>query len=744
MEGYNPHKETISYFLTQVSKELDKQLGNYDNIFILGDFNASENHMNDSCEMYDLDNLISGPTCFKNGNNPSSIDVMLTNRKNSFQNSMTIETGLSDHHKMTVTVLKTYFKKKKPIKTNYRSYKYFNDSEFRNDLQKNLEITNKESIQYDEFNHIFMTDLDWHVPKKTKTVRGNNAPFMNKVLSKAFMHRSKLKNQYNKTPNEKNKSLYRKQRTFCLNLLRNEKKKYYNNLDLKKFEDNKQLWRRVKPIFSNKQNSLQNNIIIVEKDTIMSEDSEVAEKLNNFFIESVESLEIECFAPGLDDNIRTTNIDEIISKYARHPSILKIKENVQIEEKILFNNTSRNDFKRNICKLVPRKAGIENVIPTKILIGSGDIVCGYLFNIYNTSKEENKYPQSLKQADVTPIHKKEDRTLLKHYRPVSLIPIVSKLFERDMSNQILIYIDKFLSPYLFGYRVGHSTEQCLIIMIEVWKKAFDGKDKAGGILTDLSKVFDCLNHNLLIAKLEAYGFDHRALRFVYDYLKNRKQRTKVNSSYSSWRELKFGIPQGSILGPLLFNIFINDIFYFIKEAKMANYADDNAIYAVKRNLDNLLKTLEQETTLILNWFKVNEMKSNDDKCHLIICNQEYGSITLGSENIEESSSVELLGVNIDTNVNFNEHVTNLCKKANQKLHALARISKYLNEEKLNILMKTFIRSQFNYSPLVWMFHSRTLNNKINRLHERALRVVYKNENSSFQELVDKDNSITIH
>ena len=193
--GYNPHQESIPYFLTKVSKELDEQLGNYDNIFILGDFNASvsENHMKDFCVMYDLENLISGPTCFKNANNPSSIDVMLTNRKTSFQNSMTIETGLPDHHKMTVTVLKTYFKKKKPIKINYRSYKYFNESEFRNDLQKNLEITNKESIQYDEFKHIFMKVLDWHAPKKTKTVRGNNAPFMNKVLSNAFMHRSKFK-----------------------------------------------------------------------------------------------------------------------------------------------------------------------------------------------------------------------------------------------------------------------------------------------------------------------------------------------------------------------------------------------------------------------------------------------------------------------------------------------------------------------------------------------------------------------
>ena len=343
-----------------------------------------------------------------------------------------------------------------------------------------------------------------------------------------------------------------------------------------------------------------------------------------------------------------------------------------------------------------------------------------------------------------PIHKKEETTLLKIYRPVSLIPVVSKLFERDMYNQILSYIDKFLSPYLFGYRKGYSTEQCLIVMLELWKKALDSKGTAGAILTDLSKAFDCLNHNLLLAKMEAYGFDKTALKFIQDYLKDRKQRTKVNSSFSLWLELILGVPQGSILGPLLFNIFINDMFYFIKDTKIANYADDNTLHTVKDNIEDLLKTLENETSIILHWFRINEMKPNDDKCHLLVCNHDQLFVTLGNEKIVSTNSVELLGVTIDNKLNFTDHVSELCKNGNQKLHALARISKYLEKDKLRIIMKTFIQSQFNYCPLVWMFHNRTLNHKINKLHERALRIVYKSENLTFQELLEKDDSVTIH
>ena len=150
---------------------------------------------------------------------------------------------------------------------------------------------------------------------------------------------------------------------------------------------------------------------------------------------------------------------------------------------------------------------------------------------------------------------------------------------------------------------------------------------------------------------------------------------------------------------MLFNIFLNDIFIFVENTKITNYADDNTPYAIESSIEKLIESLEHDTTLLLYWFQANEMKPNNDKCHLIIINHENNVSTIGDEVITGSKSVKLLGVTIDNKLNFNKHVTKICNKANQKLHALARIGKYLDPNKLKIIMKTFIESQFNYGPL---------------------------------------------
>ena len=189
------------------------------------------------------------------------------------------------------------------------------------------------------------------------------------------------------------------------------------------------------------------------------------------------------------------------------------------------------------------------------------------------------------------------------------------------------------------------------------------------------------------------------------------------------------------------------------KVKPANYADDTSTYISDEAIFPLLHALKSETEVVLEWFRVNEMKSNGDKCHLIVAENEHrpsyisnSCIYLDGERelLQSEKEVKLLGVWIDNKLTFEEHIKVLLRKGNQKLHALMRVSKYMSTEKLRLLMKTFIESHFNYCPLLWMFHSRKLNNRINSLHERALRVVYKDDNLTFEQLLERDKSFTIH
>ena len=257
------------------------------------------------------------------------------------------------------------------------------------------------------------------------------------------------------------------------------------------------------------------------------------------------------------------------------------------------------------------------------------------------------------------------------------------------------------------------------------------------LLTDLSKAFDCIRHDLLIAKLHAYGWEQNSLRYMYDYLSYMKQRV---NNFSEWKIIKYGVPQGSILGPLLFNIYIADLFFFDEKCQLINYADDNTPFVCENSIEEVIGTLQKNTESIFLWIKNNFLKANPDKSHVVLSDNTERIISILSENITNTQSQKLLGITIDSELKFDIHVKSLCNKASLKLHALSRVSTI----QLKVILKAFILSQFNYCPLVWMFHSRELNNRINRIHARALRLAYKDYSSSFQELLIKDKSVTIH
>ena len=207
-----------------------------------------------------------------------------------------------------------------------------------------------------------------------------------------------------------------------------------------------------------------------------------------------------------------------------------------------------------------------------------------------------------------------------------------------------------------------------------------------------------------------------------------------------------GVPEGSVLGPLLFNIYLNDLFYLTESTEVCNFADDTTFFAYGENLNSLIKRLEHDSLLAIKWFQNNDMKLNQDKCHLLVSGYKHENAwaRIGDGKIWESNRQKLLDLQIDRNLHFNEYVSLLFKKAGKKLSFLARFSNFLSIKQRRNLMKSFIESQFGYCPLKWMFHGRGLNNKTNHLHERSLHIVYKDNNRSFKGLLKKDNSFTVH
>ena len=741
---YHPPSQDDNYFFDCLTKALDLYIGKYDNFLLGGDFNAEDNEpiLSSFLYKYDAKNLQKEKTCFKNVLNPSCIDLFITNKYRSFQNTLAVSTGLSDFHKMSITVLKTKFEKEKPREVYYRDYKRFNEVVFKNDLKTYLHM----GISYEVFEDVFLEILEKHAPMKKKFVRNNEVPYMTKKLKKAIMKRSELETKYHKTKHSMDLKVYKKQKNYVSNLYKKERKMFYKNLDMKDFLDNKKFWQNVKPLFSDKSNKV-HKITIVEGENIISDDKNVAESLNVFFKDAVSSLDIPSNSDLLVHNILDIldPIESIIVEFSTHPSVLKIKEMVKAN-KFNFRLVDLKCVENEVKHLNPKKATTFKNIPAKLIKQTNDISSPILLNLINFSIINNTFPDKLKLADISPVFKKEDKTNVKNYRPVSVLPAISKIFERVLQKQVLCHMEEFLSPNLCGYRKGFSTQHALISLIEKWRDALDKKGFAGALLMDLSKAFDTLNHKLLIAKLEAYGFENSALKLMSSYLKNRFQRTKVNTCFSSWTELLLGIPQGSVLGPLLFNIYFNDLFWFLEQTEACNYADDTSLYVCDKKILNVITRLEHDAAISINWFNWNFMKLNESKCHLIIAGPHHEClwIKMGEKKIWEKHREKLLGVTIDNNLNFNYHINQLCDKAGKKLSALIRLCRYYSQDQRRLCMKSFIESQFSYSPMVWMFHDRGMNNKINKLHERALRVVYQNDVSSFEELLEMDGSLTIH
>ena len=613
----------------------------------------------------------------------------------------------------------------KPKRCMYRSFKNFDLNSYLEDLQKIKPHEYKPVIDVNELYDTFINEvgqvIDKHAPVKTRLYRKQPVPYMNAELRKAIYNKQMLRNNFEKSRTDYNWEMFRKQRNLVTKLKRKSIQMYF----LERCaggQKSKDFWPTIKPFLSKKHISGQQKIILKCDNVIVNDTKKVCETFNNFFVNVAEGI-----GKG------------VVFDRETHPSIIAIKENKPETPTFEFQLTDIETVSKIISKIDVKKAtGVDNV-SAKLLKAGTPVLTHHILNLINCSILNSVFPDSLKLAQVAPLFKKLDPLEVTNYRPVSILPIISKVFEKTLSNQLSEYFDKIFHNFLCAFRKGHGCQTTLLRLLEDWKAALDKSYYVAAILMDLSKAFDCLPHDILLCKLSAYGLSESSVNLLKNYLSNRKQQIKIEGVVSEWANISKGVPQGSILGPLLFNVFINDIFYFIKKGTLYNYADDNTLSFAHPDYDVLISTLEEESLVLIDWFKINCMKANPDKFQaLAVGNNTLKNnpvFNIDSAIISCDDVVNLLGISIDYQLNFDSHIRSLCRKASQQLNVLKRIGSFLSRLNKLTIFHTFILSNFNFCPLAWHFCSKTNTKKLEKIQERALRFIYNDYDSSYEQLL---------
>ena len=765
---YRPPVENPKYFFEDLSKCVEQITNLYDHVIVTGDINintkdetspgfqAYENFL----DTFGLKNLIKHDTCFTNKNKKhvsTSLDVFLTNSANSFFNSHTVSTGISDCHALVGSLLRATYRRSEPLEIEYRNYKklYQQFEPFLNDI-KNIEIPAKYQSDpnqyYDAYTKTFENILNYHAPLKKKKVRGNDGGFANKELRKSWYKRSMLRNIYNKNRNDENWNNFKKQRNICTTLKRKAKRTFF----IEKTKDREGFWKIFGPYLSNKGHHSKEDYIISKDGALINDKKSVANLFNDHYIHIIENttgekLNIFPFDPLKDP------VDQILETYKSHPSILQIKEKMrQCPDYKIFEipQSTEGDIYNIIVKLNAKAAQGYDKIHPKILKLCANEIAGPISKIINSSLQSGTFVDKAKISLCTPIYKNPpngSRQQITLYRPLNICTSFSKILERYNLNSMLEYTNKILSKHISAYRKGYNCQHVLLKLTEDWRKYMDENKIIGGLLMDLSKAFDCLPHELLIAKLEAYGFEKKTLSSFLSYLKNRKQAVNINGILSDFLEILSGVPQGSILGPILFNIFLNDFIYDMESTPTDNYnfADDNTLSACAENMEELKLKLEEGASKALKWLVSNKMIANPDKFKVIVLkkpsiNVEDIIVNVGNQEIKPSSSVKLLGLNIDNKLNFKKHIKEISSKAGAKLNAIKRLGLYLNKAERKLLIDAHVTSQLRYSSTVWHMCGLTEIHKLERLHERCVRFIYQDHVNSYFDILNENNVTTLY
>ena len=364
------------------------------------------------------------------------------------------------------------------------------------------------------------------------------------------------------------------------------------------------------------------------------------------------------------------------------------------------------DVKKYILQLKPNKATKSNSVPTIIIKKTVNIISPIISQIFNKCIEESVFPDSLKSAEVRPIYKKGNKLLPSNHRPISILDPFSKIFELHLHNQITKFVSlhNILHPFQYGFRTNSSTDMAVTQIIEDITDKIQKGEFVCSVFLDLAKAFDTVDHNILLNKLYKYGIRGLPAKLIRSYLTDRKQQTIINNIQSDISVITCGVPQGSILGPLLFNIYINDI---IKASKFTVklFADDACLLCSSKDPIQLEKMVNAELININTWRQFNKLSVNFSKSNYIIFtnkkNKHQFNINMDKYTLEQTYNTKYLGVIMDHKLQWNRHIDYIINKISKSAYMLSKVRHYVDLDSLKMLYYTLIHPYLNYCLTAW-------------------------------------------
>lgn len=714
---YHSPNSNHSEFINKMENIVVEYYSFMGTIIIIGDFNinmaVNSFYKDKLCQSIDRLGLHQIMNSFTRVTNSSSsmIDLLITNKKD-LQFKIHLTPRISDHSIISINIEqnKPHIVQQKII----NDYKNFNETEFQFDLMDAEWLGNCTSINNiaDNFTKQIKTILQKHAPCKIISIKSTFAlkawwseEIKNKIYERDCLYkRAVITKEFDDWNN------YKKKRNEVVSEIRQQKKLYYKNEIDDCRGDAKVMWKTLKELIKGKEINKKDEISFGDK--TVTGDYQICEAFNEYFLESIKEI-----------------TGDIINKNG----------NEHILNNIVVNDVSWQNFRilsmsdlRKILKQMPNKNSNVDGITTKILKTAFEAIGNIMLHIINTSLQEGEVPINWKISTIIPIEKKENTILCSEFRPINMLPPYEKLLELTVKDQLLEYLEvnEVLTIHQAGFRKSNSCETALQSVIVKWKNAIGNKQYVGAVFLDLRRAFETVDKKLLLLKLKRMGLDGVVYKWFNSYLKERYQVVRYGNHMSNKRAVESGVPQGSVLGPILFILYINDIVKVIKKCSIQMFADDTLIYFMADDIVEVYNTINMELQNISRWLNENNLKLNLEKTKYMIVNNRYNvpnddnfNISVDGYNIEKVSKYKYLGIIIDHNLSFNDHADYVLKKLAKKVYFFSRIGTYLSTETKLLIYHTLIAPNFFYCPTILFMLNKTQLCHLQIKQNRALRVI---------------------